>query len=102
MNFKEMLRGFASHVDRLMHEAEPGSQKPMAPERSMARPKAQHPGEPMTPALAHPWAVAPARQEDRSPSRLSRLRDRLRHPDTLREAMILKEIFDRPLARRRR
>ena len=32
----------------------------------------------------------------------TRIRARLREPDTLREALVLKEILDRPLAQRRR
>ncbi len=50
-------------------------------------------------------APAPQRAIRRALSargRLQRLRERLRHPESIREALILKELFDAPLALRRR
>ena len=54
-------------------------------------------GRPASPA-ARPYALASS-----SASRISeRIRARLRTPDALREAFVVKEILDRPLGRRRR
>ena len=103
MKISDAVRAVSDHVDRLMREAEAGSPNITAPERSMARPKPSPVEEPIEPELPRPWAEAPdAISTRRSSSRLAQLRTRLQHPETLQEAIILKEIFDRPLARRRR
>ena len=54
-------------------------------------------------AVGRPSPAAPPRPHAPPESLLSeRVRARLRTPDALREAFVVKEILDRPLARRRR
>ena len=53
--------------------------------------------------VGRPLPAAPPRPHASPESRLSeRVRTRLRTPDALREAFVVKELLDRPLARRRR
>ena len=101
MKLKDLVSRVADHVDRLMREVEPETPQLFAPERSMARPRSEPEGEPVEYEIPQPWATGDQVHAG-APSRLRQLRWRLRQPESLREAIILKEIFDRPLARRRR
>ena len=57
----------------------------------------------VVPAVRRPSPAAPHHSRVPPESLLSeRIRARLRTPDALREAFVVKEILDRPLARRRR
>lgn len=102
MKFKDLVSRLADHVDRLMREGERETPQLFVPERSMARPRSEPESEPVEYAMPRPWATGGQVHSPGPPSRLRQLRRRLRRPESLREAIILKEIFDRPLARRRR
>lgn len=101
MKFKDVVKALADHVDRLMREAEPGPPRLMAPERPMARSQPE-PEVEVTFEMPRPWATGDQALLPSSSSRLAQLKRRLRRPESLQEAIILKEIFDRPLAHRRR
>jgi len=69
--------------------------------RSSAAYRTPAPG--VAPGARRPSPPAPPRPHAPPESLLSeRIRARLRTPDALREAFVVKEILDRPLARRRR
>ena len=102
MKFKDFISRFADHVNRLMREEESETTQLFAPEQSMARPIPGPEGEPVEYEVLRPWATGPQGHPPRYLSRLLQLRRRLRQPESLREAIILKEILDLPLALRRR
>ena len=93
----------------------PGPARPVGTARTPARLRApahaawQAPAAYRTPVPEHapadrraPWA-APSPPHAASASLLAeRVRERLRTPEALREAFVVKEILDRPLGRRRR
>jgi len=93
-------------IKRWMREAPTDSVQHMAPERPMSlskpKPKATLPepvGRPRPWAESGPNAVSLSQEPN---TRMERLAERLRAPETLRDSIIIKEILDRPLARRRR
>ncbi len=102
MKLKDVLHTLTEYVDRLMREVDPQPPQLMAPERSMTRPRSAPEEQPVTFELRRPWDVGEKKPPARPRSRLLKLKRRLRRPESLREAIILKEILDRPLARRRR
>ena len=102
MKLQERLKALAVHLDRLMHEGEPAVTRLVAPERSMARTKPPPQEEEVEIARPRPGAMRDDLPTTKGPSRSAGLKKRLREPGTVREAIILKEVLDRPLARRRR
>ena len=71
-----------------------------------ARRAAASRSEPLSSPLRARASVAPLgtaeSERARAASRTQRLRDRLQHPDSLREMFLLREVIDRPVAYRRR
>ena len=103
MSISDSFRAMLRAIKHLMRETPNDSVQRMAPESpmSLSQNKPQLVSEPV--AMSRPWAALKATPHFQKPdTQLDRLRRRLRQPETLRDSIILKEIIDRPLARRRR
>lgn len=103
MSLRDGIREIVRKIGHLMRESERDLPQSMAPERPMSfsKPKSQVTLD--VREMPRPWAaVEGVSLKHRPHSRMNRLRTRLRQPETLRESIIIKEIIDRPVARRRR
>ena len=103
MKLKQVLDGIAGHFDRLLSEMEPEKPRVAAPERSMAseKPRAHERGL----VVERPRPRIHGTEFERrvtGASLLAQLRKSLRQRDAVRQAIVLKEVLDKPLARRRR
>ena len=84
------------------------AREPPPPREAPAPPIAAAPGSARDPPGSPAAAVRPSaprepgRTGTRRSTRLQRLRRRIRHPDSLRELFLLRELIDRPIALRRR
>lgn len=103
MSIRDGIREIVRKIEHLMHESERDLPQSMAPERPMSLPKPKPQVTLEVREMPRPWAtVEGVSLKHRPDTRMNRLRTRLRQPETLREAIIVKEIIDRPVARRRR
>ena len=75
-----------------------GRDSPPPPSREAPMP-GRVPGSPIVGGRAGPYGLD--RASARAATRLQRFRRRLRHPDSLRELFLLREVIDRPIALRR-